>query len=91
MEGVQKHAAALNVEFVALCDPWRIAREAANAKVRAWSGCVVRIPRRTRSPYFRLKNSSMSLRSSSGLGQFNEGSLGKLLILPGFQISELKV
>jgi predicted dehydrogenase len=38
MTGVQKHARALNVEIIAVCDPWRVAREAANAKVKQWFG-----------------------------------------------------
>ncbi len=38
MEGVYKHAEAMNLEIVALADPWRIAREQANAKVRQWFG-----------------------------------------------------
>ncbi len=38
MEGVYKHVAATNIEIVAVCDPWRIARERANEKVRKWFG-----------------------------------------------------
>jgi predicted dehydrogenase len=38
MTGVQKHARAMNVEIVAVCDPWRVARETANAKVKEWFG-----------------------------------------------------
>lgn len=38
MAGVQKHAAAMNVEFVAVADPWRIAREQAAAKAKQWFG-----------------------------------------------------
>ena len=38
MKGVQKHLQTMNVEFVAVCDPWRVARETANAKVREWHG-----------------------------------------------------
>jgi len=38
MEGVNKHAQAMNIEIVAVCDPWRIARELANAKVKEWFG-----------------------------------------------------
>src|SRR5688500_2648988 len=30
MEGIYKHLAATNFEVVAVCDPWRIAREQAN-------------------------------------------------------------
>jgi len=38
MEGIYKHVAATNFEIVAVCDPWRIAREKANEKVRKWFG-----------------------------------------------------
>jgi predicted dehydrogenase len=38
MEGIYKHVAATNIEIVAVCDPWRIAREQANGKVRKWFG-----------------------------------------------------
>jgi predicted dehydrogenase len=38
MTGVQKHAKTMNVEIIAVCDPWRIARETANAKVKEWFG-----------------------------------------------------
>lgn len=38
MEGIYKHVAATNFEIVALCDPWRVARERSNAKVREWFG-----------------------------------------------------
>lgn len=38
MEGVYKHVQAMNLEIVALADPWRVAREQANAKVREWFG-----------------------------------------------------
>ena len=38
MEGIYKHVAATNFEIVAVCDPWRVAREQANAKVKAWFG-----------------------------------------------------
>jgi len=38
MEGIYKHLAATNFEIVAVCDPWRIAREQANEKVRKWFG-----------------------------------------------------
>lgn len=38
MEGVHQHAEAMNVEIVALCDPWRVARDQANARVRTWHG-----------------------------------------------------
>ena len=42
MEGVYKHVQAMNLEIVALADPWRVARERANAKVRQWFGCDAR-------------------------------------------------
>jgi predicted dehydrogenase len=38
MEGVYKHVHAMNLEIVALADPWRVAREQANARVRQWFG-----------------------------------------------------
>jgi predicted dehydrogenase len=38
MEGVHRHVAATNFEIVAVCDPWRLARERANAKVKTWFG-----------------------------------------------------
>ncbi len=38
MEGVYKHVQTTNFEIVALADPWRIAREQANAKVKTWFG-----------------------------------------------------
>ncbi len=38
MEGVYKHAGTINLEIVAVADPWRIAREQANAKVKKWFG-----------------------------------------------------
>ena len=38
MEGVHLHDAAENVEITAVCDPWRVARETAAAKVREWYG-----------------------------------------------------
>ncbi|MDD2476423.1 MAG: Gfo/Idh/MocA family oxidoreductase, partial [Dysgonamonadaceae bacterium] len=38
MDGVYKHVDEMNVEIVALCDPWRIAREEANLKVKKWFG-----------------------------------------------------
>jgi predicted dehydrogenase len=36
MEGVYKHVQAMNIEIVAVCDPWSVAREKANAKVKKW-------------------------------------------------------
>lgn len=38
MEGIYQHVAATNFEIVAVCDPWRIAREQANEKVKKWFG-----------------------------------------------------
>ncbi len=38
MEGVYRHVQEMNLEIVALADPWRVARERANAKVRQWFG-----------------------------------------------------
>lgn len=38
MPGVNNHAKAANIEIIAVCDPWRIAREQANAKVKEWFG-----------------------------------------------------
>jgi len=38
MPGVHKHAESQNIEIIAVCDPWRIARETANAKVKEWYG-----------------------------------------------------
>lgn len=38
MVGIHKHVAAANFEIVAVSDPWRDARERANAKVREWFG-----------------------------------------------------
>jgi predicted dehydrogenase len=38
MEGINKHVGTMNVEIVAVCDPWRIAREQANEKVKKWFG-----------------------------------------------------
>jgi predicted dehydrogenase len=38
MEGVYQHAAKINIEITAVCDPWREAREKANAKVVKWFG-----------------------------------------------------
>ncbi|MBI5768482.1 MAG: Gfo/Idh/MocA family oxidoreductase [Verrucomicrobia bacterium] len=38
MEGIHKHVGAVDFEIVAVADPWRIAREKANAKVQAWFG-----------------------------------------------------
>jgi len=38
MEGVYKHIGAINLEIVAVTDPWRVAREQANGKVKKWFG-----------------------------------------------------
>ena len=38
MEGIHNHVHAMNFEIVALADPWRVAREQANAKVKEWFG-----------------------------------------------------
>jgi predicted dehydrogenase len=38
MEGIHKHVGAVDFEITAVCDPWRLAREKANAKVREWFG-----------------------------------------------------
>ena len=38
MKGVNRHAKAMNVEFTAVCDPWRPKREAASALVKKWTG-----------------------------------------------------
>ena len=38
MAGVYQHAKEANIEITAVCDPWRVARERANAKVKEWFG-----------------------------------------------------
>jgi predicted dehydrogenase len=38
MKGIRAHLAATNFEIVALADPWRVAREQANALVKEWFG-----------------------------------------------------
>jgi predicted dehydrogenase len=38
MTGVHKHAKSQNVEFTAVCDPWRVPREQAAARVKQWYG-----------------------------------------------------
>ena len=38
MEGIHKFVKETNFGIVALCDPWRVAREKANAKVKEWFG-----------------------------------------------------
>ncbi len=38
MNGIYKHAKALNAEVVAVCDPWRISREQTNARVKEYYG-----------------------------------------------------
>jgi predicted dehydrogenase len=42
MDGVHKHDAEQNVEFVAVSDPWRLAREEAAAMCKEWYGTNVR-------------------------------------------------
>jgi predicted dehydrogenase len=48
MEALKPHLASMNVEITALCDPWRVAREQANAKVRSWFGRDARLCRNYR-------------------------------------------
>ena len=38
MAGVNKHAKEQNIEITAVCDPWRLRREAASAKANEWYG-----------------------------------------------------
>jgi len=38
MPGVHKHDAPQNAQFVAVCDPWRVARQSAAGLVKQWSG-----------------------------------------------------
>lgn len=38
MPNVHKHSKSENVEFTAVCDPWRVAREQAAAQVKEWYG-----------------------------------------------------
>ena len=38
MKGIYNHVKATNFEIVALADPWRVAREQANAMVKEWFG-----------------------------------------------------
>ena len=38
MPGVYKHNETQNIEFTALCDPWSVARDEANAQVKEWYG-----------------------------------------------------
>ncbi|MBN1909899.1 MAG: Gfo/Idh/MocA family oxidoreductase, partial [Pirellulales bacterium] len=38
LPGVQKHAKAQNVQFTAVCDPWRPRREQTAAKIKKWTG-----------------------------------------------------
>lgn len=42
MEAIHRHAEAMNLEIVAVADPWRVAREEANAKAREWQSADVR-------------------------------------------------
>ncbi|HRE82418.1 MAG TPA: Gfo/Idh/MocA family oxidoreductase [Opitutaceae bacterium] len=38
MEGIYKHVGSTNFEIVGLCDPWKVARDKANAMVKNWFG-----------------------------------------------------
>ena len=38
MKTLQKHIQSMNIDIVGVCDPWRLARESANAKVKEWLG-----------------------------------------------------
>jgi predicted dehydrogenase len=38
MEGIHQHVGKVDFEITAVCDPWRLARERANAKVKEWFG-----------------------------------------------------
>ena len=38
MKGLYAHLQAMNFEIVAVCDPWRLAREQANAMAKEWFG-----------------------------------------------------
>jgi len=38
MPGVNQHAQSQNIEITAVCDPWRVHREEAAAKTKAWYG-----------------------------------------------------
>ena len=38
MAGIYKHVKETNFEIIAVADPWRLAREKANAKVKEWFG-----------------------------------------------------
>ena len=38
MDGIYKHTEEMNIEITALCDPWSVAREQANIKVKKWYG-----------------------------------------------------
>lgn len=38
MPGIYAHNEEMNIEITALADPWRVAREEANAKVKEWYG-----------------------------------------------------
>lgn len=42
MGGVNKHAKEQNVQFTAVCDPWRLHREEAAAKCKEWYGLEAR-------------------------------------------------
>ncbi len=38
LAGIRKHVGTVPFEITALCDPWRLAREQANARVKEWFG-----------------------------------------------------
>ena len=42
LPGIHEHAQAINLEVVAVCDPWRVAREQAAAKAKEWFGGEVK-------------------------------------------------
>ncbi|HZH71659.1 MAG TPA: Gfo/Idh/MocA family oxidoreductase [Mariniphaga sp.] len=43
MDGIHKHTEKMNVEIVAICDPWKVSREQANLKVKEWYGRDARL------------------------------------------------
>ena len=42
MAGVHKHSESQNIKITAVCDPWRVRREEAAAKVKEWYGLEAR-------------------------------------------------
>ena len=38
MDGVHNHDKDLNVQYVAVCDPWKVSRENAAARIKEWYG-----------------------------------------------------